>query len=247
MSPGSRSQAMTLGRAKRSSLERTGCGAPPLRQTEVCRLFSNLNQGIDIFRQDYQAESKAWYAKSSPVLQLGSTSTSSCLFLTCAGLVRDVVDHDGLARGLIGPEVGRQRGSDAGPRGQASGVVLKSEVRSFNHLSELVTLIHCCCHMIRAYSKKDFSEEEMLRIWKGLHYCFWMSDKVSRNFCYIVVEVRDGFSAASRCLCKKSWPNASPTWFTLSKAPVRSMGLCYSLSMYKRYMLVVLVPDAITS
>ena len=23
----------------------------------------------------------------------------------------------------------------------------------------------------------EFTEEEMLRIWKGIHYCYWMSDK----------------------------------------------------------------------
>jgi hypothetical protein len=26
-------------------------------------------------------------------------------------------------------------------------------------------------------SKSTFNESEMLRLWKGLHYCFWMSDK----------------------------------------------------------------------
>ena len=26
-------------------------------------------------------------------------------------------------------------------------------------------------------SKHTFDNSEMLRLWKGLHYCFWMSDK----------------------------------------------------------------------
>ena len=25
--------------------------------------------------------------------------------------------------------------------------------------------------------KPTFNRSEMLRLWKGLHYCFWMSDK----------------------------------------------------------------------
>ena len=28
-----------------------------------------------------------------------------------------------------------------------------------------------------ANSKPTFNSSEMLRLWKGLHYCFWMSDK----------------------------------------------------------------------
>lgn len=32
---------------------------------------------------------------------------------------------------------------------------------------------------LRTYlrSRKEFSEEELLKLWKGLFYCMWMSDK----------------------------------------------------------------------
>ncbi len=29
-----------------------------------------------------------------------------------------------------------------------------------------------------AAGKPGVQEEELLKLWKGLHYCFWMSDKV---------------------------------------------------------------------
>ena len=41
---------------------------------------------------------------------------------------------------------------------------------------ELVEVL-CKCQLYFICRTEAFSEAEMMRLWKGLYYCFWMSDK----------------------------------------------------------------------
>lgn len=65
----------------------------------------------------------------------------------------------------------------------------------------------------------SFSEEEMLRVWKGLFYCFWMSDKM-----LVQEELAEQMSSLLHCFYQSGKSSLSNDGMMFVRCGLRTLG-----------------------